>query len=544
MEHDQDELLYFNGLDVATGSYGLPPMTKDAMMRLVLAQPEPENKGDLAARKTRDDMDKGDHLGIKEGVDPLDLAQSGWGVIFPAVLPRDTKTKAAQAAIKEALQPLLGRRAAQAGAKYVIYEGPKGYKPNEKKSQWLHRNGASVSGPADPDTMPYYLLIIGSPAQIPYSFQYQLDVQYAVGRLWFLEVEQYANYARSVVRAEEEGLQRKRRLTFFGARSQGDRATELSSLLLLQPLSETMAGNAKGWEVSTFMAEQATRATLQTLLGGEATPALLFTASHGAELPKDHPKQGDYQGALVCSDWPGPNAHQGPIARDWYFAGEDLTASADVAGMMLFCFACFGAGTPQYDEIHRQRPGAPRREIAPAPFVGALPLSLLGRPNGALAVIGHVDRVWACSFTGGGPRAKSHTATFESSLRRLLDEQPVGHALDYFNGRYAELSTMLTDELQDEFKLPDADELLPLWTSNNDARGYVVLGDPAARLSFTGTTVQLVSSAQATLARAEAAPNDWDVPEEIPRPAEIGADDWDRTPEAVRRFIHERLRAR
>jgi len=544
MSHGQDELLHFNGLDVATGNYGQAPMTKEALMRIVLDQPEPENKVDLAARKTRDETEREGHLGVKEGVDPLDLSESGWGMILPATA--DPEARARQAAIREALQELLDWRVREAGPKLRIYDGPRGYRPGESKSKWLLRNGAAPSGPADPDTVPYYLMLVGSPEEIPYAFQYQLDVQYAVGRLWFPTLREYANYAQSVVAAERDGLGRARRLSFFGASSEGDGATQLSSELLVRPLSEQLAGNDKGWEVSTFMAEQATHATLQTLLGGEQTPALLFTASHGAEVPMDDPElQRRHQGALVCSDWPGPNAWKGPIERGWYFAGEDLSASADVAGMMLFCFACFGAGTPQYDEFFRRRSGAPRRTLAPAPFIGALPLSLLGRPNGALAVIGHVDRAWSCSFTGGGPQAKSHTTTFESSLLRLLDEQPVGHALDYFNARYAELSTALTEELQDEFKEPDADELIPLWTSNNDARGYVVFGDPAARLSFTGRTLRPMAPGQQTFVPpAEAEAVSWDAPEEIARPAEISVEDWAGTPQGVKRFIDERLRGR
>ncbi len=570
---DVSDLLHFNGIDGVSGGYGLSPMSGEALAELILVEPSADNAADLRARHQRDEasperlaslereleargvelarlgsgaspdvarmgalersvrelkqsLARRRTMGVKEGVDATDLSQAGWGAVFPV---------GSDPAIREALEPLLALRAAQAGARHRIYEGPKGLRPGELKSKFLQRHGAASSGPVDPEVMPYYLLLVGSPDEIPFSFQYQLDVQYAVGRIHFPTVEQYAHYAQTVVEAETTGIRRPRRMSMFGVNNPDDVATQRSASMLVEPLSQQL-GDVEHWEVETLVGERASRRTLEGLLGGEDAPAVLFTASHGVEFPSGDPRQRPHQGALLCGDWPGPERWTGSIPERFYFAGEHLGSTADVAGMMVFCFACYTAGTPQHDQFARLRSGAPRT-LAPAPFVSALPMSLLGRPQGALAVIGHVDRAWGCSFMGQGPGAGSHTATFESAMRRLMGGQPVGHALDYFNARYAELSTELSEELQDEFKQHDPHRLVSLWTSNNDARGYVVLGDPAARLSFDGgapppevPTSNLIPS-----------PRQGPSPDVLARPSRISAEDWERTPMAVRRFIAELL---
>ncbi len=115
-----------------------------------------------------------------------------------------------------------------------------------------------------------------------------------------------------------------------------------------------------------------------------------------------------------------------------------------------------------------------------------LPQRLLGHPKGgALAVVGHVDRAWGSSFIWEGAQ---QVATFESGLTRLLEGARLGVVVEDFNNRYAELSTELTTRVEAiKFReIVPPEELAGLWTANNDARSYVVLGDPAVRIPVAG----------------------------------------------------------
>jgi V8-like Glu-specific endopeptidase len=61
----------------------------------------------------------------------------------------------------------------------------------------------------------------------------------------------------------------------------------------------------------------------------------------------------------------------------------------------------------------------------------------------------------------------------------------VGWAFEYFGALYAALASELTAEFTNEGRgiAPDDDLVADLWTAHNDARGFIVLGDPAVRLA-------------------------------------------------------------
>ncbi len=474
------EKLFFNGIDAASGEPLVPPLEGELMAKLISGQERnSQEESELAQwweQYARPDAPR--HMAAVEGTDYKNLASAGWGVIFP--YNADPK-------IIEALRPLLDWRKSQAGDRYKEYTGPEGYryKPDgsmaESKNDWLARHGMGP-GPADPEKVPYYLLLVGGPEIIPYRFQTQLDVQYAVGRIHFDSPQDYAQYARSVVEAEKKKPSLGKTVTFFGVANPDDPATNMSAEQLIAPLAQNISKTNKTWKISTLAKDKATKAALTGLLAAKQPPALLFTASHGIGFPNGHALQLSDQGGLLCQDWPGPKQWRQPIGKDFYFAADDLASDANVFGLLAFIFACYGAGTPKTDEFSRQALKRPS-QIAPRDFIAKLPQRLLSHPKGgALAVIGHVERAWGYSFSWG--KAGTQLAVFESALQRLFDGYPVGHAFEYFNNRYAELSTDLTTTLEEmEFgRKVDPMELAGMWTANNDARNYVVLGDPFVKL--------------------------------------------------------------
>jgi hypothetical protein len=77
-------------------------------------------------------------------------------------------------------------------------------------------------------------------------------------------------------------------------------------------------------------------------------------------------------------------------------------------------------------------------------------------------------------------RCKGQVQGIRDVLERILSGNRIGHATDQFNVRWAALSTDLTESLG-ATNVPNA-VLANRWVARDDARNYVILGDPAIRL--------------------------------------------------------------
>lgn len=476
LRENADEPFQANGVDATTGSYSLPPLSASAIAALARGEkldPEHSQEASRYCARLR--------AGTRELIDGRShtlLEEAGWGVIF---------AEGTNPAIREALADLLEFRREQANRHENLYREFKGdtaYRRGQTKTQFLLTRG-SGPGEIDPRVVPYYLLLIGGPAEIPYSFQYQLDMRYAVGRLCFETIDEYRLYARAVIAAENrlQHPQHKRDLALFGPVNPEDWCTEQASRVLVGALAERLAArNEPGWLVRPYRGPEATKPRLKSLLGGNEKPDVLLTATHGLWFTRDHVQQRSFQGALLCQEWPGPR-WKGPVPPEWYLSAEDIGDEASVEGLITFHFACYSGGTPYFDDFDR-RPVQHRSILASEPFIAALPQRLLAHPGGgALAVVAHVDQAWHHSFLWG---RRPWLVTFEQMLARLLQGDPIGWAMEPFNRRYAELTSDLKDHLeQEEMGLSatrDDFTLADLWTATNDTRGFVVLGDPAVRL--------------------------------------------------------------
>jgi hypothetical protein len=184
--------IYANGVSGLTGEYLIPPI--DAVDVAALARrPSADPTATRWAATAGRDRAK-DRLGLPYWIEPTDLRQAGWAIVFAS---------GEDAAVKDALAPLIEHRAGQVGDLLHVLE----YDPARPWRAWMDDRGIGA-GSIDPTKLPYYVLLVGPPTRIPFLFQSLLDIDRAVGRLDLDDPQAYRRYADGMVAVETGGRSR------------------------------------------------------------------------------------------------------------------------------------------------------------------------------------------------------------------------------------------------------------------------------------------------------------------------------------------------
>ena len=394
---------------------------------------------------------------------PWDLSQAGWGVIFPDYV---------DPVIREQLSELFSLRSEQSKDMFKMFVR----KRSESASSFCARHG-EPTGTTRPDRIPYYLLIVGDPQSIPFNFQQELSRQHAVGRVQFDTLEHYRKYAVQVIRAEQ-GLYKTRDTIELFSPNDHSEIMSLMNTHFAEPIYRNLQTYLKrtstSWEIRLASENDAKKSDLIDILA-HSSPSLLLLNCGARSLRPGHEDQKWAQGSLICQEAPGEQR---------LFGAGDIPKSADLEGQIVLFFSSYGVGCQVLDNFPHEGNVILPRVLTPKPFISALPQALLG--HGALAALGRIGRSWTNFFTWGKylGTPMSTTETVEDSLKRLIRGERLGHAIRPMIQRYLVLSDYLLSRL-DKARIgiaPNQRQLEFLWTAVNDAKNFIILGDPAVFL--------------------------------------------------------------
>lgn len=414
---------------------------------------------------------------------PEDLREQRWGVIAPEGAEGDR--------LLAVTRPLIRRREQEQGVAARIYRVPPAMSALQAIA-W--RRDVFDTGANFRDDLPRYQLILGDLHQVSVDLQVAQSIDAFVGRLAFDQLEDYDAYVDKVLRLEGGVTNYDRRRLILHTVHDGTAATATGHRELVGPsmaLLRKMQRYGKGLgKVDLLEAGSDDDPCPDDLFGAVAgpSPTMLFSLSHGDGAPR----RGWRSYELM-------RRHQGAMSfgSAGSLRGDELRTGSFLPGGLWFMLACFSAGTPSKSKFERwlrllakggtmaSRPADVLRSLpgsAGAPFIAGIPKAVLANPDGPLGFIGHVDLAWTYSFRriDGRDRAQSRPGRFGELLRAAAEGSRIGVA-------FRELYSYFT-QIDNELVLRQADAKTTaerrghLWMLRQDLAGYILLGDPAARL--------------------------------------------------------------
>lgn len=475
--------------------------------------------------------------------DPNDLALQGWAIVAPDGKEGDR--------MLEAIQPLRALREAEQNAPAKVYRVPPGMTEEEAKD-WK----ADTFWPEGmPDEeVPLYVMILGDLHQSSAELQHKMATDTMVGRIHFADnagktdLAAYAAYAEKVVRFAEEGTPEAKPDFVFYTAPDGSTATVTGDARLVKPSVAASKEALASGRLPAAAVRELSAESVDELLGAwkDARPSVLLSVSHGLGAPRrgweSEEAQWRRQGAMV-------------IEPSEIFDAERARGQTFLPGGVWFYLACFGAGTPRTSMYHAwlhelSKAGAYGGSIEAVkkslpseeerPFLAALPQAVLASPRGPLAVIGHLDLAWTYGFSGVKRAAESRKSRILAPLEVLVRGSRAGVSLGRLMHPYCETNDELMTNYQREKDARianrpnplDPTEQAHLWMLRNDLRGYVLIGDPAARLPLKQNALRPKKAREADAPSISLSRQEAPEPSRAQPQAREGADAWIPTAQA------------
>lgn len=326
-----------------------------------------------------------------------------------------------------------------------------------------------------PGDLPKYLLIYGSPDDIPWTAQYDMQFSRFTGRLDLqgVALENYVNAIETDwAAAQPDPLA----MTVWSVRHSVDDITELMHNSIAAQLLDRISQHAE-YTPSGIDGAGADLDAL-TLSLQTTTPAFIATTSHGATEPLgDLDQLKSHLGALIDQN-------------HTRLAPNDLLANWSPAGAIWYAHACCSAGSNQRSsfvdyvaggsDVARILEGVEHCGSITAP----LPHALLGATNPLRAFIGHVEPTFNWSLMHPDTKQYLTRPILDALFDRLYSGLPIGMALDSCRRASSALTgsyRIAKEELAQG--IDKSADLLRLQLTARDLDSLVLLGDPAVALA-------------------------------------------------------------
>jgi hypothetical protein len=400
----------------------------------------------------------------------------GWGLILPY---RDGLSDKELASADDAPPPIRELRELRGKAPVFRYRLGRDGSGITHIRNYASRKSVPLSGGkigVGGDAVPFYLLIYATPAEIPWRFQYHLNVSRAVGRL-DLKGRTLENYVRALANDWQAADANVTRPVVWAAET-GDEVSRLMREAVAERVFEKLKADGDLGRHAQFISGSG--ATCQNLIAGlrRARPGLIVTTSHGRTDPwRKRREMRANLGRMV-------DVNKGTLD------GKELLSAWEPGGAVWYAHACCSAGSDSssvYDGMAEDGSEVDQLVKAVARLgagVSPLPKMLLGAKRPLRCFVGHVEPTFNWTLRQPGTEDDLTVPLIEALYNNLYNWKPVGLAFRQFYQHAADLNSQY-DEALEAYRAGVATETLLLYTrlAAWDIKSTVILGDPTVKLN-------------------------------------------------------------